>query len=71
MLPQPAHVLFWLARKPEGVGVWGQGKVAFSYTLWLPLPHEARRNEYGLLARPKDDCFERQGFVVSLRVFRV
>ena len=27
------------ARKPEGEGVWGQGKVAFSYALWLPLPH--------------------------------
>ncbi len=28
-----------LARKPERVGVWGEGKVAFSYALWLPLPH--------------------------------
>ena len=29
-----------LARKPEEVGVRGQGKVAFSHTLWLPLPRE-------------------------------
>ena len=28
------------ARKPEGVGVRGQGKVAFSHALWLPLPRE-------------------------------
>ena len=29
-----------LARKPEEVGVRGQGKVAFSHALWLPLPRE-------------------------------
>ena len=29
-----------LVRKPEGVGVRGQGKVAFSHALWLPLPRE-------------------------------
>ena len=29
-----------LARKPEGVGVRGQGKVAFSHALWLPLPQK-------------------------------
>ncbi len=34
------------ARKPEGVGVWGQGKVAFSHALWLPLP---RKRAYRLL----------------------
>ena len=34
------------ARKPEGVGVRGQGKVAFSHALWLPLP---RKRAYRLL----------------------
>ena len=29
-----------LVRKPEGVGVRGQGKAAFSHTLRLPLPRE-------------------------------
>jgi len=35
-----------LARKPEGVGVRGQGKVAFSHTLWLPLPRGAEHVAY-------------------------
>ena len=32
------ELLLWPARKPKGVGVRVKGKVAFSYTLWLPLP---------------------------------
>ena len=34
------------ARKPEGVGVRGQGKVAFSHALWLPLPRGAEHVAY-------------------------
>ncbi len=32
-----------IARKPKGVGGRGQGKVAFSYALWLPLPRKNKR----------------------------
>ena len=35
-----------LARKPEEVGVRGQGKVAFSHALWLPLPRGAEHVAY-------------------------
>ena len=34
------------ARKPEGVRVRGQGKVAFSYALWLPLPRKKSIGKY-------------------------
>ena len=34
------ELLLWPARKPKGVGARGKGKVAFSYTLWLPLPRK-------------------------------
>ena len=34
------ELLLWPARKPKGVGARGMGKVAFSYTLWLPLPRK-------------------------------
>ena len=46
-------LIFFPARKPEGVGVRGEGKVAFSYALWLPLPREYISTNSDLLGNKK------------------
>ena len=59
----PAEVFSRQARKPKGVGVRGQGKVAFSYTLWLPLPRKNIDKYKFVDVRIRKDLLPEQVFV--------
>ena len=59
------ELLLWPARKPKGVGVRVKGKVAFSYTLWLPRPWKR-----GISSKENESPVTGPGLDVQIQVWR-